>query len=61
VYNNHPVGPPKTPEQGYHLTEYLTDKPIAFIADSKQVAPNGMPVTKRLLPGKELGIVPKTP
>jgi arylsulfatase A-like enzyme len=40
VYDNHGVEPEKTPEQGYHLTEDLTDKAIGFIADSKQVAPN---------------------
>ena len=26
VYDNHPVDQPKSPEQGYHLTEDLTDK-----------------------------------
>jgi arylsulfatase A-like enzyme len=40
VYDNHQVDPPKTPEEGYHLTEDLTDKAIQFIADSKQLAPN---------------------
>jgi arylsulfatase A-like enzyme len=40
VYDNHQVDPPKTPEQGYHLTEDLADKAIQFIADAKQVAPN---------------------
>lgn len=40
VYDNHQVEPPKTPEQGYHLTEDLTDKAIQFIADVKQVAPD---------------------
>lgn len=40
VYDNHQVEPPKTPEEGYHLTEDLTDKAIQFIADSKQIAPN---------------------
>ena len=39
VYDNHQVEPPKTPEQGYHLTEDLVDKAISFIADSRQVAP----------------------
>ena len=34
------IEPPKTPEEGYHLTVDLVDKAIAFIADSKQVAPN---------------------
>ena len=40
TYDNHRVEPPKTPEEGYHLTEDLTDRAISFIADSKQVAPN---------------------
>jgi arylsulfatase A-like enzyme len=40
VYDNHQVEPPKTPEQGYHLTEDLVDKAIEFIGDSKQVAPD---------------------
>ncbi|MEJ2007536.1 MAG: arylsulfatase [Acidobacteriota bacterium] len=40
VYDNHTVEPEKTPEEGYHLTEDLVDKAIAFIADAKQVAPN---------------------
>ena len=28
VYDNHPVEPPRTPEEGYHLTEDLADKAI---------------------------------
>ena len=40
VYDNHQVEPPKTPEEGYHLTDDLVDKAIEFIADSKQVAPD---------------------
>ena len=40
VYDNHQVEPPKTPEEGYHLTEDLVDKAISFIADAKQVAPD---------------------
>ena len=40
VHDNHQVEPPITPEQGYHLTEDLTDKAIQFIADAKQIAPN---------------------
>jgi arylsulfatase len=39
VYDNHRVEPPRTPEQGYHLTEDLVDKAISFVADAKQVAP----------------------
>jgi arylsulfatase len=40
VYDNHQVEPPRTPEEGYHVTEDLVDKAISFIADAKQVAPN---------------------
>ncbi|GAA1055070.1 arylsulfatase [Agromyces luteolus] len=40
VHDNHRVEPPKTPEEGYHLTEDLVDRAITFIADAKQVAPN---------------------
>jgi arylsulfatase len=40
VFDNHQVDPPKTPSEGYHLTEDLTDRAIGFIADLKQVAPD---------------------
>jgi arylsulfatase len=40
VHDNHQAEPPRTPEQGYHLTEDLVDKAIEFIADAKQVAPH---------------------
>jgi arylsulfatase len=40
VYDNHQEPQPKTPEQGYHLTEDLVDRAIGFIADTKQVAPD---------------------
>jgi arylsulfatase A-like enzyme len=40
VYDNHNIEQPKTPEEGYHLMEDMTDKAISFIADGKQVAPN---------------------
>jgi arylsulfatase A-like enzyme len=40
VLDNQSVDQPKTPEEGYHLTEDLADKAMAFIADAKQVAPN---------------------
>ena len=33
VYDNHQVEPPRTPEEGYHLTEDLVDHAIEFIAD----------------------------
>ncbi|MGH1548315.1 arylsulfatase [Leifsonia poae] len=40
VYDNHPVDQPKSPEEGYHLTEDLTDKAIEFIGDAKAIAPD---------------------
>ncbi|MBX7433095.1 arylsulfatase [Mycobacterium sp. Y57] len=40
VFDNHQVEPPKTPEEGYHLSEDLADKAIGFVADLKQVAPD---------------------
>jgi arylsulfatase len=40
VYDNHPVDQPKSPRDGYHLTEDLTDKAIEFIKDAKAVAPD---------------------
>ena len=39
VYDNHLADQPKTPEEGYHLTEDITDKALEFIQDSKAVAP----------------------
>ena len=39
VYDNHPVDQPRPPEEGYHLTEDLTDKAIEFIKDAKAIAP----------------------
>src|SRR6059058_2150799 len=39
TYDNHPVTPPKSPEEGYHLTVDLTDKAIEFIRDAKAIAP----------------------
>jgi arylsulfatase A-like enzyme len=39
VYDNHPVDQPKSPEDGYHLTEDLTDKALEFIRDAKTLAP----------------------
>jgi arylsulfatase A-like enzyme len=40
VYDNHPVDPPRSPQDGYHLTEDITDKAIEFIKDAKAVAPD---------------------
>ena len=40
VYDNHPVDQPRTPEQGYHFTEDITDKALEFIKDAKVIAPD---------------------
>ena len=39
TYDNHQVSPPKSPEDGYHLTEDLADKAVSFLADLRAVAP----------------------
>ncbi len=39
MYDSHPVDPPRTPEEGYHLTEDLTNKALEFIKDAKVIAP----------------------
>ena len=39
VYDNHLVEPPRTPDEGYHLSEDLADKAIEFIRDAKAIAP----------------------
>ena len=50
VYDNHPVAPPASPEDGYHLSKDLADKTIEFIRDSKVIAP-GKPWFSYLAPG----------
>ena len=40
VRDNRQVEPPKTPEEGYHLTPDLVDQAISLINDSKQLAPD---------------------
>ncbi|HTZ45189.1 MAG TPA: arylsulfatase [Jatrophihabitans sp.] len=40
VHDNHPVEPPATPEQGYHLSVDLTDRAIEFVDDVKTIAPD---------------------
>ncbi len=40
IYDNHPVAPPKSPQEGYHLSTDLTDKAIEFIQDAKAIAPD---------------------
>jgi arylsulfatase len=38
VYDNHRVDPPKTPEEGYHLTSDLIDHAIGFLRDQVSAA-----------------------
>lgn len=40
VYDSHPVDQPRSPQEGYHLTEDLTDKALEFIRDAKVLAPD---------------------
>jgi nucleoside-diphosphate-sugar epimerase len=40
VYDNHPVDQPKTPDEGYHLTEDITDKALEFIFDNLSIQTN---------------------
>jgi arylsulfatase A-like enzyme len=40
IYDSHPVDQPRAPEDGYHLTEDLTDRALEFITDSKTIAPD---------------------
>ena len=39
VWDNHPIAPPKTPEEGYHLSVDLVEKAILFISNHESVAP----------------------
>jgi arylsulfatase A-like enzyme len=49
VHDNHPVEPPATPEEGYHLSQDLADRAIEFIRDAKVVDP-GKPFFMYLAP-----------
>ncbi len=40
TYDNHRIDPPRTPEEGYHLTEDLVDKALAFVNDSVSIRPD---------------------
>ncbi len=40
VCDNHPVDPPATPEEGYHLSEDMIDQALRMVADSKGVRPD---------------------
>ena len=40
TYDNHRIDPPRTPEEGYFLTEDLVDKTLEFINDSVSIRPD---------------------
>jgi arylsulfatase len=40
AYDNHPVDPSKSAEEGYHFTDDITDKALEFIKDAKVIAPD---------------------
>jgi arylsulfatase len=40
VHDNHRVAPPRSPAEGYHLTEDLADRAIEFVADLRHVQPD---------------------
>src|SRR5438132_339273 len=40
VHDSHQQEAPKSPEEGYHLTEDITDQALTFIKDAKAIAPD---------------------
>ncbi len=40
VYDNHRVDPPKTVDEGYHLSEDLVDRALSFIHDARSIRPD---------------------
>ena len=50
VYDNHLIAPPRTPDQGYHLTEDLADHAIGFLRDHQSIYP-GQPFFLYFAPG----------
>mgnify|MGYP001195672356 CR=1 FL=1 len=40
VCDNHQIEPPRTPEEGYHLTEDLADQALRMVTDQQHVAPH---------------------
>ncbi len=40
VSDNHPIDPPATPEQGYHLSKDIADNAIRFLRDHRAAAPD---------------------
>ena len=50
VYDNHLIAPPKSPDEGYHLTEDLADHAIGFLRDHQSIYP-GQPFFLYFAPG----------
>jgi len=40
VHDNHPIEPPRLPEEGYHLTEDLADHATLFLKDLRATSPD---------------------
>lgn len=40
IHDNHPVDPPATPDEGYHIAKDLSDRAIEFIQDAHSVDPD---------------------
>ncbi len=40
THDNHPVDPPRRPEDGYHVTEDLVDHAIGFVSDQMSIYPS---------------------
>ncbi len=40
IADNHQIDPPRTPEEGYHLTEDLADTAIAYVDDLRAASPD---------------------
>lgn len=40
AYDNHFIEPPRSPDEGYHLTEDLTDHAIEFVKDLRATSPD---------------------
>ncbi|SDS68350.1 arylsulfatase [Microlunatus soli] len=40
VQDNHRIDPPRTPEDGYHLTDDLVDHLIDYVSDHRSIAPD---------------------
>ncbi len=56
VRDNHPVDPPRTPEEEYHLSEDLADNAVRFLADLR-----GASETQPLFVVVRAGRVPRSP